>query len=102
MFLFLQIFRYRGNNNITTGKWLLWAQVNQQTVVYRTYHIYDITVPETPDEEPTPATDPEPTPKPTPNQNVNTGVSNIAFVVVPIILAVGVYITVRKNRYTED
>ena len=97
----------------TSGTWLLWAQVNKQNEnakVYRTWHIYEITIPEEPDAEPTPATeDSTPTSTPTTtttttyNTNVNTGVSNIAFVVVPIILAVGVYITLRKNKYnTED
>ena len=108
---------YNGNasmEGITDGTWILWGSFAGNGVQYYSYKVYDIKLPEKPEPEPEPepqsdsdsASDVTPsnsstTPTKT-YQNVNTGVSNLAFVIVPIILAVGVYVTLRKDKYTED
>ncbi len=106
-----------GNNGvftkvgITSGSWVVWARYTDGANTYYSYKVYDVTLEQnnqntnpTPSDNTTNNTTPNTsnnttTTTTTNSNNPSTGISTAIYVVVPIILALGIYITIKSNKF---
>lgn len=98
------------NSDLAQGKWISWvATTTISGGNYYGYKVYDITkkvedeTPTEPDTPTTPDTQTTPTTPTTPSNNQSsnpsTGISNILLFIVPFVIAVGIILTIKKNKY---
>lgn len=86
--------------DITSGSWVLWVRINTTLSEYKSYQIYKVAVKS--DGGSNRSTTPSPQPdNSSSSSNPDTGLSNLPFIIVPVILLTGVVITLRKNKYSN-